>query len=274
MVPEQIARDLRLRIRRGDFAPGQELPSALELAEHYQVSAATAVEALAVLVRDGTASPTTDTRLALPAAPSESTAADTTPGMDSGRDSNADTEADEYAADRNRVTRDLAALRAALDDESIMWTTSIDDGAGRSQDASSIPDPPSSEFRALRAVAKVVFCSAEDAHGPIERTTFTKSWTGGLVGISEGVLLSEAPGGSDGPGYVGFEVFTGTLAGLEGRVTLQQYEVERAGVQAAVFETVPGSGTGGLEGLSAVIDLHMAGDTQHVTVLYRFGAGG
>ena len=50
---QQIADDLRAQITNGRYAPGDQLPSLVELCHTYQVSKATASSALAVLDQDG-----------------------------------------------------------------------------------------------------------------------------------------------------------------------------------------------------------------------------
>ncbi|WP_433891774.1 GntR family transcriptional regulator [Streptomyces sp. CA-111067] len=50
---EEIAESLRARIAKGDFAPGETVPSTRELSEQWTVSRATAIKALDVLRADG-----------------------------------------------------------------------------------------------------------------------------------------------------------------------------------------------------------------------------
>jgi GntR family transcriptional regulator len=50
---EEIAESLRARIAKGDFAPGDTVPSTRELSEQWSVSRATAVKAMDVLRADG-----------------------------------------------------------------------------------------------------------------------------------------------------------------------------------------------------------------------------
>ena len=51
----QVADDLRRRIRSGEYAPGQRLPSAEDLHQIYDVAVGTARKALRLLRDEGTA---------------------------------------------------------------------------------------------------------------------------------------------------------------------------------------------------------------------------
>lgn len=52
-VYQRIARDLRERIRAGEFAPGESLPTQADLAAQYAVARMTARQAIAALVNEG-----------------------------------------------------------------------------------------------------------------------------------------------------------------------------------------------------------------------------
>ena len=237
MSPLEIARDVRRRIGAGEFVRGGPLPAASGLAQDYGVSLEEMIEALALL-----------------AAGSE------------------DPELAELIAERDRLIRELTALRAALADESILWATRPEESERPGRAATGAAEPAAvAGFEALHAVASVAFGPSEAGPGPIQRTSFTKSWTGGLVGISEGVVLSASA--QQGVGSISFEVFTGSLGGMEGSIALRQYEIDRDGDRVQVCESVPKSGTGGLADVVVVIDLAVVGDEQHATVVYRPAAG-
>ena len=51
----RIAADLRARIKRGEFRPGDALPSITRLAQEYDCAKTTAAKALNVLKREGVA---------------------------------------------------------------------------------------------------------------------------------------------------------------------------------------------------------------------------
>jgi DNA-binding GntR family transcriptional regulator len=50
---ERVANDLRAKIKAGDYAPGEALPSIAKLAESYEVSESAASRALGMLRDEG-----------------------------------------------------------------------------------------------------------------------------------------------------------------------------------------------------------------------------
>ena len=50
---EEIAESLRARIAKGEFAPGEMVPSSRDLSEQWAVSRATVIKAMDVLRADG-----------------------------------------------------------------------------------------------------------------------------------------------------------------------------------------------------------------------------
>jgi GntR family transcriptional regulator len=50
---ERVAADLRRRVHSGEWAPGDQLPSVAQLAEHYATSRTTVQKSVKVLVAEG-----------------------------------------------------------------------------------------------------------------------------------------------------------------------------------------------------------------------------
>lgn len=100
------------------------------------------------------------------------------------------------------------------------------------------------------------------------RIDFTKSWEGALTGASTGVMLSGGDPGSGNAGYVALEVFSGTLDGKAGTVTLQQFGTMIGSEVVLNYEVVPGSGTDELSGITGSIDLDIVDGVHHVTLTF------
>jgi hypothetical protein len=100
------------------------------------------------------------------------------------------------------------------------------------------------------------------------RFDFTKAWTGGMAGSSRGLMLSAGDPGTGQAGYVALEVFEGTIDGHPGTVALQQSGLMSDGNQVLHYDLVPGSGTGGLAGISGSVALSIDEGTHRVVVRY------
>jgi Protein of unknown function (DUF3224) len=94
-----------------------------------------------------------------------------------------------------------------------------------------------------------------DAVHAVARATFTTTYSGDVLGESICCLLISYVGGDPdrpetlvGP-YVGYEQVTGTLAGRTGTFVFESRGEHTGGVARTDVRVVPGSGTGGLDGL-------------------------
>lgn len=84
----------------------------------------------------------------------------------------------------------------------------------------------------------------------IGRMSLAKTFSGDLVGRSEGEMLGFRNLASGSGGYVAMETVQGTLAGRSGSFVLQHSSVMEGGAASQSIQVVPGSGTDGLAGLS------------------------
>ena len=99
--------------------------------------------------------------------------------------------------------------------------------------------------------------------GAAGRFELSKTWHGDLEGSGTGVMLSAGDPQAGAAGYVAIETVQGHLAGREGGFALQQFGTMQAGAQVLHYEVVPGSGTGGLSGLSGTVRLTIDVDGSH-----------
>ena len=99
------------------------------------------------------------------------------------------------------------------------------------------------------------------------RFDFRKTWSGDIVGSSEGIMLSAGDPSTGTAGYVALERFVGTVGTATGACALQQFGTMVAGQQVLRYEVVPGSGTDGLAGLSGQVDLVIDENGTHQVTL-------
>lgn len=99
--------------------------------------------------------------------------------------------------------------------------------------------------------------------GAVSRFELTKRFHGDLDGVGAGVMLSCGDPQAGMAGYVAIETVRGRLDDHEGSFALQQFGTMRAGSQALHYEVVPGSGGGGLSGISGRLDLTIGDDGTH-----------
>lgn len=92
------------------------------------------------------------------------------------------------------------------------------------------------------------------------RFDFTKTWSGGMEGISRGVLLSGGDPATGHAGYVAIEQFEGTLDGRYGTILLNQLGSMVGDEPQLSFVLTPGSGTGQLSGLTGTVSIDAVGD--------------
>lgn len=110
-----------------------------------------------------------------------------------------------------------------------------------------------------------------DAPG-VARYGLEKTYGGDLQGTSKGEML--ANGGTEGYGvYTAIEVVTATLAGRSGTFALHHYGVMDGGAPTLNGHIVPGSGTGGLAGISGTFTIILEGGKHGYALDYTLPAG-
>ena len=100
----------------------------------------------------------------------------------------------------------------------------------------------------------------------LTRVHTEKAFRGDLAATSSAELLIVQVAGG-GAAYVGLERVSGTLAGGEGTFVLHHDATSWSGVTVAVATVVPGSGTGGLEGLEGRMEISRHDDGTHTWTL-------
>jgi Protein of unknown function (DUF3224) len=102
-----------------------------------------------------------------------------------------------------------------------------------------------------------------ELEGAVNRFELTKTFRGDLEGTGAGVMLSGGDPQTGSAGYVAMEIVRGHLGGHEGGFALQQFGTLDAGTQTLHYEVVPGSGWGGLNGITGSLRLTIDGDGVH-----------
>ena len=112
------------------------------------------------------------------------------------------------------------------------------------------------------------------ADGAVEgapgRMTIAKTFHGGIEGTSAGEMLATLKG-QDGA-YVALERVSATLAGRSGTFALVHRGIVDHGQQELLITVVPGSGTGGLEGIEGVFKLVITDGVHHYDLAYSLPA--
>jgi Protein of unknown function (DUF3224) len=111
-----------------------------------------------------------------------------------------------------------------------------------------------------------VTVTPQDADDGIGRFTIAKTWHGDLAGTGHGLMLSAGDPARGAAGYVALEVVEGHLHGRRGSLAFQQLGVMRDGGQELRYDVVPGSGSGGLVGITGTLELTID-DSGHSYVL-------
>ena len=100
------------------------------------------------------------------------------------------------------------------------------------------------------------------------RASITRSFSGDMMGTSRAELLA-CTIADDQFGYVGMDVFTGSLGGRVGGFVFQHGEMFKAGAAHPFGFIVTGSGTGELIGISGALEIKVIDDLHHVTLDWR-----
>lgn len=104
--------------------------------------------------------------------------------------------------------------------------------------------------------------------GRANRFTFTKTWSGGIVGTGRGLMLSGGDPQAGEAGYVAVESFEGRVDGRAGSFLLQQSGQMIGGEAQLRYDVVPGSGGGELAGITGTLDLDIVSGEHRVRLAY------
>jgi len=99
------------------------------------------------------------------------------------------------------------------------------------------------------------------------RMSLDKRFHGALEATSQGEMLASNSAEKGSGGYVAMETVRGRLDGREGTFVLQHSSTMEAGVPTQSIVVAPGSGTGGLAGLTGRMVIDIAAGGAHT---YRF----
>ncbi|AQR63443.1 hypothetical protein BZG35_08875 [Brevundimonas sp. LM2] len=104
----------------------------------------------------------------------------------------------------------------------------------------------------------------------LSRYVLSKTFEGGISGVSSGQMLAGGPPGSQTVGtYVALERVVGTLDGRTGAFLLAHRGDMNAEGYSLSITVVPGSGTGELSGLTGEFGLTIADGVHHYDLAYR-----
>jgi hypothetical protein len=109
--------------------------------------------------------------------------------------------------------------------------------------------------------------AAAELGGAVARFELAKHFHGDLEGSGAGVMLSGGDPQAGMAGYVAIETVTGRLGERTGSLALQQFGTMHDGTQTLHYEVVPGSGSGGLAGITGTLSLTIDADGSHHYVL-------
>jgi len=108
--------------------------------------------------------------------------------------------------------------------------------------------------------------SAIGKEGSVGRMTIDKVLSGDMVGSSKGEMLTTMTESTGAMAYVALETVTATLDGRSGSFVLMHNATMNKGdakSQSLHITVVPGSGTGGLTGISGTFLVHIDGAGKH-----------
>jgi hypothetical protein len=95
------------------------------------------------------------------------------------------------------------------------------------------------------------------ADAKIARMSIDKTFAGDLVASSQGEMLSGGSPAEGSAGYVAIERVTGVLHGRNGSFLLQHSGTMTPTLQESAITTLPGSGTGELEGIAGTMSIQI-----------------
>ena len=103
--------------------------------------------------------------------------------------------------------------------------------------------------------------AVEGTNSELSTVRAVKIFEGPISGTSVSDLL--LAGNATGAGYVGSEVFAGSVKGREGTMVIQHWGLAEGEATASSGHIIPGSGTGGLAGISGKAIFSQTEDGQH-----------
>jgi hypothetical protein len=103
----------------------------------------------------------------------------------------------------------------------------------------------------------------------VGRMLIDKQYSGDLIGIGQGEMLSAGNPAAGSAGYVAIEHVTATLGGLSGSFALQHAGTMHEGSSHLSIMVVPGSGTGDLAGISGKLKIDIVERQHYYELEYR-----
>ena len=104
------------------------------------------------------------------------------------------------------------------------------------------------------------------------RMTIDKQFSGDMVGIGKGQMLTGMGGVKGSAAYSAIERFTGTVAGKRGTFVMQHTGILTRGAQSLVITIVPDSGTEELAGISGTLAIIIEGKQHSYDLEYTIVA--
>jgi hypothetical protein len=111
-----------------------------------------------------------------------------------------------------------------------------------------------------------------DAAKSLGRFTLDKQYSGDLIGVASGEMLSAGTAIANSAGYVAIEHVRGVLHGRRGEFVLQHSSQMARGVPIQRIDVVPDSGTDELLGLSGSLTIENANGVHGYTFIYALPA--
>ncbi len=105
----------------------------------------------------------------------------------------------------------------------------------------------------------------------LARLTIDKQFSGDLIGVSKGEMLSAGTPVKGSAGYVAIERVSGALHGRTGTFVLQHSGTMTRGSPELTVSVVPDSGTGELTGLSGTMRIIIEGKRHSYEFDYTLG---
>jgi Protein of unknown function (DUF3224) len=104
------------------------------------------------------------------------------------------------------------------------------------------------------------------------RMTIDKQFSGDVVGIGKGQMLTGMGSAKGSAAYSAIERFTGTVAGKRGSFVMQHTGIMTRGEQSLVITIVPDSGTDDLLGITGTIKIIIEGKQHSYELEYTLPA--
>jgi hypothetical protein len=112
----------------------------------------------------------------------------------------------------------------------------------------------------------------DDPAQGLGRLGLDKQFSGDLVGMGKGVMLTAMASTPGSGAYVAVERVTGKLHGREGTFLLQHAGTMANGSQQLAINVVPDSGTGALAGIAGQLDIRIENGRHFYEFEYTVGA--